>query len=610
MLSRTLTRPLSRSLSRPITGWGGSIADIFVDSVNGSDSNDGLSQSAPLQTLAAAQAITTDGKTIGFARGSYWREQYNISANNVGFVTYGTGAMPVIDGADPAGTWTQPDSVTYPNVWSQSWTRTSATTTASEILGLWENGARPARYATSLADLQTNGGWYASSLTTQTATVYIKAASDPNTDGVAREITRRHYGISGHTTTLGVTRTGQSIVGPLEIKRCVGHYNALSLGSGTAKKMLLRDGNIHHSVTEGSLLEDILAAEYSPNIGPSVFVAYKASGAGFSSTFRRLIIPFSGGSARAGAGSSAFYSHSATTREPEELAIEGCAARGLDFANASSKRLVINGAYCEDPYQIVVAEAAILNRVSHLIVHDTAPTPLAAGNQVFRRLDNASTFEAYHVASNTLKGACIRNVAGGAKPVIDHCAICNTTSGAGLYQGEYAMTNTVIYTNGRPLDLVTNLYTGDFNVFYFIGQSNPILHWNGTLYSSSTTAFSSYVAASGQDQNSVYLKSTDQTSGNQYAFWLGISTGVNSGPASGDYRINPNARVYDKDNTARIGVFGDGITPITEAGPQQHWDFNLRSLVSGPPSRIPVLPSTIADMRTYVENPAAWNFYP
>jgi hypothetical protein len=580
-----------------------------VDSVNGSDANDGLTAETPLQSLAAAESATVSGSIVGLARGSYWREQFDIPANNVSIAAYGSGAMPIMDGADVAGTWTQPDAITYPNVWSQSWSRTSATTTSSEMLGYWEAGARP-RYATNATtDLQANGGWFTTNLTAQTSTVSIKSLTNPNVDGVVREITKRHYGINGHNSTLGVTLTGQSVIGPIEIKRCVGHYNAYSGGTGQAKRMLLRDGNIHHSVTEGSLLEDMLGTEYSPAIAPSVFVAYKGSGAGFSSTFRRLMALFPGGASRVTGSASAFYAHSATTQEPASLTIEGCATRGIDFANASAQLMTVTGSYCEDPHQIVVGEAAVLNIVTALMVRDTAATPLAAGNQLFRRLLTSSTFQGSHIASNTRKGACVRNVTGGTPPVLSHCAICNTTNGDGLSGGEFDSIYNVLYVNGRVMELVTNLYTGDFNVYHFIGQTNPTLRWNNILYSG-TDSLKNFVAASGQDTNSVYLQSADQTSGNANAFWLGISTAANNGPADGDYRINPSARVYDRDNTARIGLFGDGVTPITLAGPQQHWDFNLRALVAGPPSRYPVLPATIAEMRTYIEDPAAWDFYP
>ena len=51
-------------------------------------------------------------------------------------------------------------------------------------------------------------------------------------------------------------------------------------------------------------------------------------------------------------------------------------------------------------------------------------------------------------------------------------------------------------------------------------------------------------------------------------------------------------------------------TPITAAGPQEHWDFGDRVVASGPPTRYPVPPSSIAEMRAYIEDPDAWDWYP
>ena len=56
-------------------------------------------------------------------------------------------------------------------------------------------------------------------------------------------------------------------------------------------------------------------------------------------------------------------------------------------------------------------------------------------------------------------------------------------------------------------------------------------------------------------------------------------------------------------------VFGDG-SAITTAGPQEHWDWNLRRAVAGTVTRFPVLPTTLAEMKSYINNPSIWNFYP
>lgn len=584
-------------------------ATLFVDSVHGSDANDGLTEATALRSLSAAQMLTKPGEVIGLARGSYWREQYSFPASDVSFVVYGSGPIPVVDGADLAGTWVQADPESYSDVWSQNWARASAPTSSSEMLGYWENDVCP-RYATSMADLQTNGGWYASSLTAQTAQIFIKAAANPNSDGIVREITKRQYGFNGHRATLLATRPGQQIIGPVEIKRCVGHYNALSLGEGTARNLLLRDGNIHHMVSEAPLVEDLLATGYSPNIAPSVYAAYRGAGAGFNPVMRRLLALMPGGDFRVTGSNSAFYSHSSIPQEVASFTLEGCISRGLNFASASAQRLTIRGSYCEDPYQSFVSSGAVLTEITHALIRDTTASANGIGNSVFSRAAVSTSFIASHVASYTLKGKAVRSVTGGTLPIIRHCAFVTGGSAIGMSGEEFDVKFSVFYNGGRPMDAITNLHKADYNVFYFVGQKNPILQWNGTVYSAVASAFQSYVNSSGQDQNSVYLNPVDQVSGNAYAFWLGLSTGTDAGPKDGDFRINPNARVYDRYNTERIGVYGDGVTPITQAGPQQHWDFNLRMVAAGPPAAYPVLPRDISEMRLYVDEPLVWNFYP
>src|SRR5690606_7665711 len=94
--------------------------DVHVDSVNGSDDNDGATPATALATLGALELV--EGMRIGLARGSYWREQIDggaVSGVTVG--AYGVGKMPVLDAASPIeGTWTQPDADGLPNVWMQT----------------------------------------------------------------------------------------------------------------------------------------------------------------------------------------------------------------------------------------------------------------------------------------------------------------------------------------------------------------------------------------------------------------------------------------------------------------------------------------------------------
>ncbi|MDB5572560.1 MAG: hypothetical protein JWN93_3743, partial [Hyphomicrobiales bacterium] len=71
---------------------------IYVDAVNGSDKNTGLSGDAPVRSLAAANALLTDGAQLLLHAGQTWSETLWLRTSNVTVGAYGTGANPLIDG--------------------------------------------------------------------------------------------------------------------------------------------------------------------------------------------------------------------------------------------------------------------------------------------------------------------------------------------------------------------------------------------------------------------------------------------------------------------------------------------------------------------------------
>ncbi len=74
--------------------------DYFVDSVNGSDSNNGTSAATSKQNLSALPSLS-NGQTVRLARGSTWRGASQFinepSRTSVSVKAYGHGARPIID---------------------------------------------------------------------------------------------------------------------------------------------------------------------------------------------------------------------------------------------------------------------------------------------------------------------------------------------------------------------------------------------------------------------------------------------------------------------------------------------------------------------------------
>lgn len=608
-IARSVVRPVASSVVGDVTdGGGGAVTfDIYVDSVGGNNANAGTSPGAPLQTLAAAQAALSDNQSLGLARGSYWREQFDVPTNGLTIGVYGTGNAPIIDGAEPiVGTWTQPNVGLYPDVWSISWTRAQAATTGSAAICIWLDGVIASRYATTLNDLQTNGGYNADTLSSTTTTISIKSATNPNSNGVLYEAQYRRYCINGHATVLGVEKTEQVVNGPIEMWRAVDHYNAHTGGQGTTKQLLILDGTIHHTVTQGSVTEDCIYTGIVPASTSSAAVAYTAlSPSTYEHIFRRCMAIFPGGVSR-NPDYSGFYSHGTTT--VKKLTVEQCITNAATLAGADAVDVIVKDSYTKECLlgTISVSSTSSTFTVDRVLAKSDTTISHVNGESAFRRLSGTTTIVVRNSGFVNRKGDAVSLIGTtGTRPQFTNCVLGGALSGGAVGGGGFVGCNyCVLQANG--LSYINNSISGDFNIYHFVGQTFVRSLINSVLYSS----LGAWQTATSQDANSVYVKSTDQTAGNQYALWLGVSQNINSGPADGDFRINPGARVYNGADAPLIGTFADGTTPLTTAGIQEYWDWNQRAVVTGVPTRFPTFPATVAEMRSYVNDPTSWDFYP
>ena len=120
--------------------------------------------------------------------------------------------------------------------------------------------------------------------------------------------------------------------------------------------------------------------------------------------------------------------------------------------------------------------------------------------------------------------------------------------------------------------------TSNNNVFVRT-NIGPYVTYHGTNYDLSSQ-MAAYRATTTQETNSIAL----------------TSSALTGTPATGDFRINA---------SALTGAGHDGDAGVTE-----HWDYNLRQVIAGPPERWPVVPTTYAEALEYIQDPEAWNFYP
>lgn len=270
--------------------------DIYVDSENGSDSNDGLTPETALATPGAIE--WRDNIRVGFARGSFFREGINGvgGASDVWLDAYGTGPMPVFACDDVIeGTWTQPDPETYPNVWMQTLTHTVLA--PNQYLSMWADDARMfwVEDLDALNDppeVDQAGGYYhvattvdATASESTTADFYIYSEADPNNDGVTYEYSSRPAGI----------RTGERwLVRNVRTRRNGSNDGSLILETNSeAELCLVEDGTKHNAFAAiGCAFRSCIAwkCDWPVRDGWSAFVGYVWDGRGYSVAFEGNVV--------------------------------------------------------------------------------------------------------------------------------------------------------------------------------------------------------------------------------------------------------------------------------------------------------------------------------
>jgi hypothetical protein len=188
-------------------------AKFFVDSVNGNDSNNGLTPATAFRSLSKV-ATAANGTTIYLARESYWREELIFDNNsNMSFIAYGSGAKPVIDGSDIAPTGLFTADTTHTNTFRINWNlATNYPPNSPMRISVWENDIRMKRVF-SADDCNTTPGSFhvvgqesgsgnMSSLSNSTTyQIYVRPFSG-GVAGKVYDITKRLVCLSGGNNAL------------------------------------------------------------------------------------------------------------------------------------------------------------------------------------------------------------------------------------------------------------------------------------------------------------------------------------------------------------------------------------------------------------------------
>lgn len=202
LLLLALVSPLARSIT------------YYVDSQNGSDSNDGTTANSAWRSLAKVNSAKfSPGDSLLLHRGSVWREQLNFPSSGssgapIIIDAYGEGKLPLISGTDPvpSSSWTQGSS---PQIW-----QAQITTQPNIVLF---DGAKGHKKNSS-AELAAPLDWFWNS-----AMLYVFSPQNPSS-------AYTKAGIEAGARPIGLNLTGKSYITVRNI--AINGANAIPYGEG------------------------------------------------------------------------------------------------------------------------------------------------------------------------------------------------------------------------------------------------------------------------------------------------------------------------------------------------------------------------------------------
>lgn len=224
----------------------------YVDSVDGDDSNDGLSPDHPFATLSALPPIQPY-TAIYLKRGSHWREQLSTHADHVGVFAYGNGPMPIIDASTVVPKSTFSLSPGTAQTW-QFWWR-PAYDQRSDRFVVYEDGVAMRRMATAQEVETTPGSFFAPTPDGSTGNYLIKIhpsdSSDPGKNASTYEITDRKKAL-----VVG----DYAVIRGIHTRRNIHDDGSFVAGVGVdIDGMIVEDGNWHNCVIASGTVRHLYA---------------------------------------------------------------------------------------------------------------------------------------------------------------------------------------------------------------------------------------------------------------------------------------------------------------------------------------------------------------
>jgi hypothetical protein len=474
------------------------VLTYYVDSVNGSVSGDGTIE-RPYKTLSQLPSLS-DGDMVGLRRGSHWREQVTVTAENVSFLAYGSGNRPIIDCSEILTGIAKLDG--YTNVWYASVTPDWG---ATVWLNVWENDTFLMR-ATDLANCEATPGTYYPSGSTGTITLYIHPYSSTYS-GQVYEYAKRQAAISAQYVD-GI------VVNGIETRRNLSDAGSLVVGRfAYIRDTVCRDGGSHNvEYGGGSRLIDVQCINaYHGSTTGVMFILFEPDGYGGNVEHIRCSaindsynVNISGFACHAGAGGSEFGNVSYDTCTGENL--------GYFISNLTSIGGTITVDTCtatECSTGVNCGESVTTYNITDFVYTSSSANsiPIAANmNGIILNLDGGTytindggstttgiiSLGTANMEANITNATFILNNASGNRRVVD----CRSTTATLTMNGNtYGGSTTSIWIYYFTVAVG---YTSDYNTF---NKDAMNVYIAGTAY----YTISDYIVGTGQDANSTIL---------------------------------------------------------------------------------------------------------
>lgn len=558
-----------------------------VDAVAGDDDNDGLTEATAFATIAKLNTVLFPGINIGLARGSRWAEMLDshLVDGPIAVRAFGSGPPSQLDCADtiPSDSWTAHE--TLANVYQREWLVPLIDLASAMVLvceGTTVDNAELLLDVTSLdvgnteTQVEANAGSYFYNETTHVLYLHPTGSGDPATNGKVYTATKRPYGIYSNISAVG------DLISGIHTRRNGNNNGSIASNlKAVFVDSIFDQGHKHNAFLKSGHIDNcyfINARHDVVDASGVMLVFYGYEGTESSSSIKNsgfIVDTVSGGHKNGIAG---IYAHGGSSEELDSLLIEETFFVGAKYSIAlMTKSLTVSDCYLKsvgDLPRIVVGDATNL---SHETVIDRCLINHSVNVANYPSLDDW-TIRNSAIYWNAGGALCDTHPSAGKTITFDRVTLFDA-NGAGRFSVSDGAINVNITksifisaTNGHGYHMrkgAGTVYAGDFNIFYRNQFSPVVFDIEWTEYQT----LAGWQAASGQDL-SVTLSAA------QYAsFWL-------NDPATGDFRINPAATCTWADGTVST-FFADGVTPLTAAGAQEHYDWSTGQVVAGPPTEWP-----------------------